>query len=115
MYESGDTVTENVLMAAALIPGKTIIKFASANYMVQDMCFFLESLGVKIEGIGTTTLIVHGIRTIDVPITYFPSEDPTESMFFLAVAAMTNSSIQINRCPIDFLGIGTPENVQNGI
>jgi UDP-N-acetylglucosamine 1-carboxyvinyltransferase len=103
MYESGDTVTENVLMAAALIPGKTVIKFASANYMVQDMCFFLESLGVKIEGIGTTTLTVQGVESINIPITYSPSEDPTESMFFLAVAATTNSSIQINRCPIDFL------------
>ncbi|HAO64628.1 TPA: UDP-N-acetylglucosamine 1-carboxyvinyltransferase [Candidatus Taylorbacteria bacterium] len=103
MYESGDTVTENVLMAAALIPGKTVVKFASANYMVQDMCFFLESLGVKIEGIGTTTLTIHGIETIDMPVTYYPSEDPTESMFFLAAAATTNSSIQINRCPIDFL------------
>ena len=103
MYESGDTVTESVLMAAALIPGKTVVKFASANYMVQDMCFFLESLGVKIEGIGTTTLTIHGVKSIDTPVTYFPSEDPTESMFFLAVAATTNSSIQINRCPIDFL------------
>jgi UDP-N-acetylglucosamine 1-carboxyvinyltransferase len=103
MYESGDTVTENVLMAAALIPGKTVIKFASANYMVQDMCFFLESLGVKIDGIGTTTLTVQGVESIDLPITYFPSEDPTESMFFIAAAATTNSSIQINRCPIDFL------------
>jgi UDP-N-acetylglucosamine 1-carboxyvinyltransferase len=103
MYESGDTVTENALMTAALIPGKTVIKFASANYMVQDMCFFLESLGVKIEGIGTTTLTVQGVESIDLPITYFPSEDPTESMFFLAVAATTNSSFQINRCPIDFL------------
>ena len=103
MYESGDTVTENALMTAALIPGKTVIKFASANYMVQDMCFFLESLGVKIEGIGTTTLTIHGIKSVDAPVTYFPSEDPTETMFFLAVAATTNSSIQINRCPIDFV------------
>jgi UDP-N-acetylglucosamine 1-carboxyvinyltransferase len=103
MYESSDTVTENLLMAAALIPGKTVIKFASANYMVQDMCFFLESLGVKIEGVGTTTLIVHGVESIDQSITYFPSEDPTESMFFIAAAATTNSEIQINRCPIDFL------------
>jgi UDP-N-acetylglucosamine 1-carboxyvinyltransferase len=71
--------------------------------MVQDVCFFLESLCVKIEGIGTTTLTVHGVKSINTPITYFPSEDPTESMFFLAVAATTNSSIRINRCPIDFL------------
>ncbi len=103
LYESGDTVTENVLMAAALIPGTTTIKFASANYQVQDMCFFLESLGVKIEGIGTTTLVVHGVKEINKNIVYSPSEDPIESMFFIAAAAVTNSSITIKRCPIDFL------------
>ena len=43
-------------MAAAKIPGATTIKFASANYQVQDICFFLLKFGVKIEGIGTTTL-----------------------------------------------------------
>src|SRR3989338_7910442 len=58
MYESGDTACENLLMAAALIPGKTTIKFASSNYQVQEICFFLEKLGVKIEGIGTTSLTV---------------------------------------------------------
>jgi UDP-N-acetylglucosamine 1-carboxyvinyltransferase len=103
LYESGDTVTENVLMAAALIPGVTTIKFASANYQVQDMCHFLEELGVVIEGIGTTTLVVHGVEEINKPITYHPSEDPIESMFFIAAAAVTNSSIEIKRCPIDFL------------
>lgn len=103
LYESGDTVTENVLMAAALIPGTTTIKFASANYQVQDMCHFLQLLGVRIEGIGTTTLVIHGVASIDKAITYHPSEDPIESMFFIAAAAVTNSSIVIKRCPIDFL------------
>lgn len=103
LYESGDTVTENLLMAAALVPGKTTIRFASANYQVQDMCHFLETLGVKIDGIGTTTLIVHGVKTIDENVTYEISEDPIESMFFLAAAAVTKSSITIKRCPIDFL------------
>jgi UDP-N-acetylglucosamine 1-carboxyvinyltransferase len=103
LYEAGDTVTENVLMAAALIPGKTTIRFASANYQVQDMCFFLQQLGVSIEGVGTTTLVVHGLSSINKNITYYPSEDPIESMFFIAAAATTNSSIEIRRCPIDFL------------
>jgi UDP-N-acetylglucosamine 1-carboxyvinyltransferase len=103
LYESGDTVTENAIMAAALIPGKTKIKFASANYMVQDLCFFLENCGVKIEGIGTTTLIVHGVKEINKNITYYISEDPIDSMFFIAVSAVTNSGITIRRCPIDFL------------
>lgn len=103
LYESGDTVTENTLMAAALTPGTTVIKFASANYMVQDLCFFLESLGVEIEGIGTTTLTVTGLSEIKKDIEYYLSEDPIESMFFLASAIVTNSSIEIKRCPIDFL------------
>ena len=68
LTERGDTVTENVLMAAARHDGVTVIRNASPNYMVQDLCFFLEALGVRIEGIGTTTLTVHGRREIDVDV-----------------------------------------------
>ena len=52
LTERGDTVTENALMAAAVTPGKTILRNASPNYMVQDLCIFLQELGVQIEGIG---------------------------------------------------------------
>lgn len=103
MYESGDTATEAVLMAAARIPGKTIIKMASANYQVQDTCLFLVELGVKIKGIGTTTLEVDGIAEIDKDVTYYPSEDPVEAMTFISAAITTDSSIEINRAPLDFL------------
>ncbi|HEY4479052.1 MAG TPA: UDP-N-acetylglucosamine 1-carboxyvinyltransferase, partial [Candidatus Paceibacterota bacterium] len=103
LYESGDTVTENTLMAAARISGTTTIKFASANYQVQEICFFLEKLGVKIDGVGTTTLVVHGKKEIDESISYNLAEDPIESMFFIAAAAVTKSRITIKRCPIDFL------------
>lgn len=103
MYEASDTGVENVLMAAAKIPGTTTIKFASANYMVQDLCVFLEACGVKIEGIGTSTLVVHGIADINMDVTGYPSEDPIESMFFISLAATTGSEITIERCPIDFV------------
>jgi len=103
LYESGDTVTENALLAAALSPGATTIKYCSANYMVQELCTFLEAVGVQIDGIGTTTLIVHGIREINQDIEYTLSEDPTDSMFFIAAAIVTHSKITIERCPIEFL------------
>jgi UDP-N-acetylglucosamine 1-carboxyvinyltransferase len=103
LYEMGDTVTENALMAAAKINGITTIKLASSNYMVQDLCHFLQGLGVKIEGIGTSTLTVHGKTHINQKIVFFLSEDPIEAMLFLSLAATTNSSIIIERCPIDFL------------
>ena len=103
LYEMGDTVTENALMAAAKIPGKTIIKFASSNYMTQDLCHFLTALGVKIEGIGTSTLVVYGKKDINKNVVFEMSEDPIEAMFFLTSAIVTNSSITIRKCPIDFL------------
>lgn len=103
LYESGDTVTENALFAAALTPGRTVIKYATANYMVQEMCVFLQQCGVQIEGVGTTTLTVYGVSGIDTDIDYTLSEDPTDSMFFLAAAIVTDSSITVTRCPVEFL------------
>lgn len=103
LYEAGDTVTENAIMAAALIPKKTVIKFASANYQIQDVCYFLQELGVRIDGIGSTTLTIHGKASIKKNITYSVSEDPIESMLFISIAATTNSTLTIKRCPIEFL------------
>ena len=103
LYESGDTVTETAIMAAAQIPGKTVIKMATSNYMVQDLCFFLEKLGVKFKGIGTTTLEIRGKKKLKKNITYDISEDPIEAMFFLSLAITTKSELTVKRCPIEFL------------
>ncbi|MBC7459520.1 UDP-N-acetylglucosamine 1-carboxyvinyltransferase [Candidatus Saccharibacteria bacterium] len=105
LSERGDTVTENILMAAALNDGITVIRNASPNYMVQDLCFYLEKLGVKIEGIGTTTLRIHGLRDINKNVEYAPAEDPIEVMSFIAAAIVTKSEITIERAPIEFLEI----------
>jgi UDP-N-acetylglucosamine 1-carboxyvinyltransferase len=82
MYEISDIATENVLLAAARFEGETIIKDASANYMVQDLCFYLQKLGVKIDGIGSSTLRVRGVKEIKKNVTYALSEDPVEAMTF---------------------------------
>lgn len=103
LTERGDTVTENVIMAAALHDGTTVIRNASPNYMVQDVCFYLEKLGVQIEGVGTTVLKITGKRFIQQDIDYYPSEDPIEAMSFIAAGVVTNSEITIKRAPIEFL------------
>lgn len=105
MYEPGDTATENALMAAARTPEETILEFASANYAVQDMCYFLQKLGVKIEGIGSTTMKIKGVPFIKKNITYAPSEDPIEAMFFVSAAVTTNSEITIKHVPIEFMSM----------
>ena len=103
MHEMSDTATENALLAAAMTKGKTTIRFAASNYMVQDLCLFLQKLGVKIDGIGTATLTVHGVEKINKRVKYHPAEDPLEAMLFITIAAVTNSSITLKRCSIDFI------------
>lgn len=103
LYEAGDTVVEHALIAAATVDGVTTIRKASANYQVQETCLFLQSLGVKIEGIGTATLVVHGKPDINVDVEYTLCEDPIESMLFITAAIVTQSKITIKRCPIEFL------------
>ncbi|OYN91231.1 helix-turn-helix domain-containing protein [Parenemella sanctibonifatiensis] len=105
LTERGDTVTENTLMAAAMSPGTTIIRNASPNYMVQDLCAFLIELGVQIKGLGTTTLEVTGVESVDTDVEYWPSEDPIEAMSLITAAVVTESELTITRVPIEFLEI----------
>ena len=105
MYESGDTPTENAIMAAALAPGKSIIRMASANYMVQDLCYFLRQAGAKIEGIGTTTLIIEGVKELKSVANYSIMPDPIAAMTFLSAAIVTGSHLTIKNCPMDFLDL----------
>lgn len=54
------TGTENALLVACNLPGTTVLKLAAAEPHIQDLCRFLQLLGIKIEGIGTHTLVVRG-------------------------------------------------------
>jgi UDP-N-acetylglucosamine 1-carboxyvinyltransferase len=105
MYESGNTPTENTLLAAARTDGVVEIRRAASNYMVVDLCYFLQKLGLKVEGVGTHTIRVHGQKKIDTDVEYWPAEDPIEAMTFLSIAATTNSPIHVRRAPIDFLDL----------
>jgi UDP-N-acetylglucosamine 1-carboxyvinyltransferase len=105
LYETGNTVTNNALMAAARTPEETIIQAASADYMVQDLCKFLQKLGVKIDGYGSQILKVRGVPFIKKNITFAPTEDPIEAMFFISAAIATNSQITIKRVPVRWIGL----------
>lgn len=105
MYEMSDVATENVIMAAARTDGETVIKDASANYMVQDLCHFLLKLGVKIDGIGSSVLKIRGLKEIKKNISYSIGEDPVEAMTFISAAVTTDSSITIRRAPLEFIDL----------
>lgn len=105
LYESGNTVTNNVLLAAARTTEETTVQAASGDYMVQDLCYFLRKLGVHIEGIGSQFLTIRGVDRIKKNVTYAPTEDPIEAMFFISAAVTTNSRITIHRVPYKWIGL----------
>ena len=65
----------------------------------------MTHLGVEIDGIGTTTLRVHGVESINTDVEFAPSEDPIEAMSLLTAAIVTQSDLTIERAPIEFLEI----------
>ncbi|MDO8471151.1 MAG: UDP-N-acetylglucosamine 1-carboxyvinyltransferase [bacterium] len=105
MYEASDTATTNTILRAAVLSQRTVIDFAQQNYMVLEVCYFLEKLGIKIYGIGTKTLTIEGNPNIKVDVEYSNSEDPVEAMLFITAAIMTRSKLIIKRAPIDFLKV----------
>ncbi len=103
MYESGDMATENAIMAAVFAPGQTVFKMASANYMVQDLCYFLKRAGAKIEGIGSTTITVTGVKELKAVKNYSIMPDPIVAMTYIAAGITTGSQITVTNCPLEFL------------
>ncbi|MBL9114485.1 MAG: UDP-N-acetylglucosamine 1-carboxyvinyltransferase [Verrucomicrobiaceae bacterium] len=95
----GSTVlgTDNVMMAAVLAKGTTVIEGAAAEPEVEDLANFLIKMGAKIEGAGTHTITIHGVKELHgAEHTVIP--DRIEAGTFLCAAAMAGEGVTIRRC-----------------
>jgi UDP-N-acetylglucosamine 1-carboxyvinyltransferase len=92
--EPSVTGTENIVMAAVLATGRTIIRNAACEPHVQGLCRLLVTLGAQISGIGTNTLTIEGVRHLQ-PGRHRISSDYLEIGSFIGLAAMTGSAITI--------------------
>ena len=88
------TGTENVLMAAVLAEGTTIIRNAALEPEVEDLAKFLIHLGAKIEGVGTREMVVHGVEQLGGG-NYHVLPDRIEAGTYLMAGAMTRGHITI--------------------
>ncbi|XPV69480.1 MAG: UDP-N-acetylglucosamine 1-carboxyvinyltransferase [Halarcobacter sp.] len=89
--------TENTVMAAALANGVTTIINAAKEPEVQQLCQVIKDAGVLIEGIGTSTLIIHGTNKKLLNIKDFDViPDRIEAGTYMCAAAITNSKLKIN-------------------
>lgn len=94
LKEFSVTATENIMMLASLIEGKTIIEIAAAEPQVQDLGNFLKGMGVKIEGIGTHTILIEGRKKLK-GTKFKISPDPLEAGTFLIAFALTGGEGKI--------------------
>jgi len=92
--EASVTGTENVVMAAVLAEGETVIANAACEPHVQDLCRFLVSLGADIEGIGSNVLTIHGVDRLSGG-EWRICPDHIEVASFIGLAAVTDGEILI--------------------
>lgn len=104
MSEFSVTATENAILAAVLAEGKhTKISCAAAEPSIQDLCWFLQTLGAKISGIGTHTLAIEGVRELGGHDGYTIMPDPVESGTFLCLGAAARAELRVIGTAPNFL------------
>lgn len=87
--------TENAILAAVYAEGVTIINNAAMEPEIINLCEFLELAGVKIEGIGSKCLKIHGVKELKSDFTCKIIPDRIEAGTYLCAGAITNSEITI--------------------
>ena len=95
--EMSVTATENALLAAVLADGSTRIRNAASEPHVQDLCHFLNTLGARIEGIGTNVLTIAGVPTLSGG-EFRIGPDYIETGSLIGLAAASGSALRIVDC-----------------
>ncbi len=97
------TGTENIMMAAVKAEGETILRNASREPEIRDLADMLRAMGVQIEGDGTDTIVIQGVKDLK-PARHTILPDRIESGTFMIAAAMTRGEVKIEGCRLEHLG-----------
>lgn len=96
------TTTENYVLCAALAEGRSVLMNAASEPHVQEFCQFMAMLGARIEGLGTSRLVVEGVKQLGGG-TFTFAEDFHEIVTFMALGAITGGSVEVkNSTPEQF-------------
>ncbi len=90
------TGTENLLMAAVLADGETVLENAAREPEVDDLAHLLNKMGAKISGIGSDTLVIQGVQSLH-GCDYRVMPDRIETATFLVAAAMTGGCVTVTQ------------------
>lgn len=106
--------TENILMAATLAEGKTVIRGAAREPEVCDLAHCLQAMGAVIEGIGSETLVVTGVKQLH-GCHYTVIPDRIETGSFAAAAAITGGDVELLGARADHIQAVTQKFVEAGV
>jgi UDP-N-acetylglucosamine 1-carboxyvinyltransferase len=98
------TGTENIMMAAVRAEGTTMIRNAAKEPEIVDLACMLRSMGARIEGDGTDTIVIDGVRDLSPTPSHAVIPDRIESGTFMIAAAMTGGEVTVEGCRPDHLG-----------
>lgn len=104
LQEFSVTATENLIMTAALTEGKTIIKGAACEPHVQDLAKMLNSMGGNIEGIGTHTLRIQGVKKLKGTI-HKTIPDYLEAGTFIVIGAAVGGELKVDNIVSEHLDL----------
>ncbi len=96
------TGTENLMMAAVLARGETVIENAAREPEVVDLANFLQQMGAQIEGAGTDSILIQGVETLR-GTDYSVLPDRIESGTYLVAAAITGGRVKVEGARPDHL------------
>ena len=100
--EASVTATENVVLAATLAEGTTVLRNAACEPHVQETCQLLAAMGARIDGIGSNLLRIHGVARLR-GAEFTLSPDFTEVGSFVALAAAVGGEITIKNAGLEHL------------
>ncbi len=92
--------TENVVMAAVLLKGRTVLHNAAREPEIADLQRFLNCMGAKVSGAGSNTIVVEGVRKLR-GVTYTPMPDRIAAGTMLAAVAITGGTVRLKNVPTD--------------
>lgn len=96
LEEFSVTATENAMMAASVLPGRTEIHLAAAEPHVEDLGKFLNKMGAKIRGLGTHTLVIDGVKSLK-GAKHSLIPDPIEAGTFIILAAICRGKVEVKK------------------
>lgn len=102
LREFSVTATENVILAASLTPGKTVLKIADPDYQVQELIKAIRKMGVKVTGQDTHSLTIAGKKTLR-GFKYSVMPDSVEAGTFVALSLAVQGRILIKNVETRFL------------